>query len=32
MAGFVLCLVAGLVFMRYNERRVLAELEQREQV
>lgn len=32
MAGFALCLAAGLVFMRYNERRVLHELEQREQV
>jgi len=31
IAGFVLCLVAGLVFLRYNERRVLVELEQREQ-
>lgn len=25
VAGFVLCLVAGLVFLRYDERRVLAE-------
>jgi GPH family glycoside/pentoside/hexuronide:cation symporter len=31
MAGFALCLAAGLVFLRYNERRVLDELEQREQ-
>jgi glycoside/pentoside/hexuronide:cation symporter, GPH family len=30
MAGFALCLVAGLVFLRYNERTVLDELEQRE--
>jgi len=28
MAGFVLCLVAGLFFLRYNERAVLTELEQ----
>lgn len=30
MAGFVLCVAAGLIFLRYNERRVLRELEQRE--
>ncbi|MFN3981993.1 MAG: MFS transporter, partial [Caldilinea sp.] len=27
LAGFALCLAAGLVFTRYNERRVLDELE-----
>jgi hypothetical protein len=30
MAGFVLCVAAGLIFLRYNERRVLRELEQHE--
>jgi GPH family glycoside/pentoside/hexuronide:cation symporter len=30
MAGFALCVAAGLIFLRYNERRVLRELEQRE--
>uniref|UniRef100_A0A7C1JVY7 MFS transporter n=1 Tax=Caldilinea aerophila TaxID=133453 RepID=A0A7C1JVY7_9CHLR len=30
LAGFVLCVAAGLIFLRYNERRVLRELEQHE--
>lgn len=30
MAGFMLCVAAGLIFLRYNERRVLRELEQHE--
>jgi len=32
MAGFVLCLVAGLVFIRYNEKRVLHALDQEPKV